>query len=83
MRFRIVSEKDEARNRSIPPANLGEVTDVEGHIYFCDGIQVRGIFPLANPPLILVDDDFYIEKCIDLGCRHIRKKGVKGNATHY
>lgn len=74
MKFRIVSQKDEDRNPDIPPAKLGEVTDVKGHLYFYDGIQVRGIFPLAEPCLILIDDDFWLESCIDIGCTHVRRK---------
>lgn len=74
MRFRIVSQKDEERNPDIPLAKLGKVTSVDGHLYFYPRIQVKAIYPSAKPPIILVDDDCYVEKCIDLGCRHVRRK---------
>lgn len=75
MKFRIFSKNEEKQNSKTPPNQLGRIVDVKGHLYIFGDLHIREIYPRAEPPIIVVEEDFVVEKCIDEGCRHLKIRG--------
>ena len=77
MKFRIYSKSDADTNPDVPPNQLGIIVDVKGHLYIYDNLHIRAIYPAASPMIIAVQEDFEVENCIDLNCKHLVAKKPK------
>ena len=74
MKFRIFPRISEEKHPDTPPNQLGEVIEVAGHLYVEGDIHIRAIYPAASPIMIVTEEEFEIEECLDKGCKHLVPK---------
>jgi len=71
MKCRIHPLAEEKQNPETSPNQLDRVFDVAGHLYAFDDSHIRAIYPMAEPMIIMVEEDFEIEGCLDRGCKDL------------